>query len=151
MNWYESRPYVIKDKAGKVHGLFKDIAYGMIEKSCDRCNGIAPRINIRVSSNGEEPEKKSELELKEKIERGYHLSFPIFGRAEMTSFMEIHKFVALVKSPGSAMIITDAIDYEAKTLNAFKSVKRVWPMLVIILLLSIIFGTLMWSVVSMLS
>ena len=148
MNWYESRPYLIKDSNGTVSGIFKEIADGMIKTSCGACNGILPMINYYVSYSGESAEKTSELNVKDRIENGYHMSFPIFGRSEMRHFMSNHIFIELVRSPGSAMIVNGAIDYTAKTINALKSTIRTWPMILIILLISLLFGILLWSVVS---
>ena len=123
------------------------IADGMIKTSCDACNGVTPRVNYKISPVGESPEKKSELQLKAKIGNGYHMSFPIFGRAEMRNFMDGHVFIELVRSPGSAIIVNGDIDYTAKTINALKSIVNVWPIILITVLLSFISGILVWSVV----
>ena len=148
MNWYESRPYVSKNINGTVGGIFKEITDEMIKASCGACNKILPRINYYVSRTGENPEKRSELNLKNTIQNGYHISFPIFGRAEIRNFMDGHIFLELVRTPGSAMIVNGAIDYTAKTINAFKSIVIVWPMVLIIILISIIFGIFLWTFVS---
>ena len=148
MNWYESRPYIIKGSNGNLSGIFKEIADGMIKTSCGACNGLLPSINYFVTSTGERAEKISEVNVKTRIQYGYHISFPIFGRAEMRHFMDDHIFLELVKSPGSAMIVNGAIDYTAKTANAFKSVTKTWPMILIIILISLLFGILIWTFVS---
>ena len=124
------------------------IADGMIKASCDTCNGVAPRVNYNISPIGESPEKRSELQMKAKIGNGYHISFPIFGRAEMRNFMDGHVFIELVRSPGSAIIVNCDIDYTAKTINALKSIVNVWPMVLIIILMSTIFGVILWFFVS---
>ena len=139
---------MIKDNNGTLNGIFKDIADGMIKSSCGTCNGILPKINYIVAPTGESAEKISEVNVKARIQYGYHISFPIFGRAEMRHFMDDHIFLELVRSPGSAMIVNGAIDYTAKTINAFKSVINTWPMVLIIILISLLFGILIWTFVS---
>lgn len=148
INWYESRPYVMKDSTGQVSGIFKEIADGMIRSSCGLCNNVQPTINYFKTPNGESAEKESELRVKTNIQNGYHVSLPLFGRAEMRNYMDGHVFMGLVTSPGSALILNGAIDYTGKTVNALKSVITVWPMVLIILLISIIFGILIWTFVS---
>ena len=148
MNWYESKPYMVKESNGVLSGIFKEIADDMIKKSCSTCNGIVPKIHYYVTPSGENAEKISELQVKSRIQNGYHISFPIFGRSEMRQFMDNHIFIELVRSPGSAMIVNGAIDYTTKTVNAFKSVIKIWPMILIIIFISIVFGILLWSFVS---
>ncbi|XP_065064502.1 uncharacterized protein LOC135690773 [Rhopilema esculentum] len=146
LNWYESRPYVTKFANNTVHGIFKQSIDRMVKKSCGTCNGIAPFVNYYIGPNGESPEKNSGLAVKTHIGDGYHITFPVFGRAEIRNFMDHHIFVLLVQSGGSAMIVSGVIDYAAKTLNALKSAKSTWPIVAISLLMSIIVGIMIWSV-----
>ena len=148
MNWYENKPYMVKESSGVLRGIFHEIADVMIKKSCSACNGITPKVNYYVTPSGETAEKTSELHVKSRIQNGYHISFPIFGRSEMRQFMDNHIFIELVRSPGSAMVVNGAIDYTTKTVNAFKSVISIWPMILIIIFISTIFGILLWSFVS---
>ena len=148
VNWHEKSPYLLKSPSGKISGIFKEIADKMIRKSCGTCNGISPSVNYYISPSGESPEKSSEDKCIAKLGLGYHITFPVFGRAEIRNFMDHHIFVLLVQSGGSAMIVSGAIDYAAKTLNALKSVKSTWPMVLISVLMCIVFGILLWSVVS---
>eukprot|EP00795_Rhopilema_esculentum_P001382 gene1382-15786_t len=146
VNWHEKSPYLLKSPSRKISGIFKEIADKMIRKSCGTCNGVSPNVNYYISPSGESPEKSSEAKCLAKLGLGYHITFPVFGRAEIRNFMDHHIFVLLVQSGGSAMIVSGAIDYAAKTLNALKSVQSTWPMVLISILMCIVFGILLWSV-----
>lgn len=131
-----------------MRGIFKTVVDSMILNVCGKCANKPPAVNWYRSFSGQQPEKKSEIAVKHWIGQNYHISFPIFGRAEITTYESSHVFVLMVNSPGSAVLIRNNIDYAAKTINTLASMTSVWPMLVIIILFSSISGILLWSVVS---
>lgn len=122
---------------------------GMIKSSCGTCNNKEPNVYTFQSLSGENPVKQSEIEVKKSIGREFHVSFPIFGYSTLTRYMETHVFIQFIESSGSATVVRNEVDYGAKTVNAFKSIGNIWPMYLITVLITGVFGIIIWAAVSM--
>ena len=144
LNWFESRPYVVKDGPFSVEGIFTDIITETIETSCGVCNGRKPVISTFQSRTGENPEKPSELGVKNAIGKEYHISFPVRGSSEMTRYLGVNAFVTLVKSTGIATVVRNELDHTAKTKAAFGAMVNVWPMYIIYVLTTLVAGIIIW-------
>ena len=148
LNWYSSPPYVENKDDKDMSGIMSSLVEGMIKQSCDKCNNKEPGIYAYQSLSGENPVKKSETEVKRSIGKEFHVSFPVFGYSTITRYMESHVFILFIESTGSATIVRNEINYAAKTVNAFKSIGNIWPMYLITVLITGVFGIIIWAAVS---
>ena len=148
LNWFSNPPYVVNSPGQQMTGIMGNLVKEMIQASCDKCSNEEPKIFAYQSMSGENPVKKSAVEVKQSIGSEFHVSFPIFGYSTITRYMESHVFILFIESSGSATIIRNEIDYAAKTVNAFKSIGNIWPMYLITVLMTGVFGIVIWAAVS---
>lgn len=146
-NWYNSPPYVYKRADLIAAGFMHDLLQDMISASCGKCNKQASGVMHFRSRSGNSPMKMNEEKVKMAIGEEYHISYPVFGSASITQYMDKHVFVLFVQSAGSATVVKHVIDYSAKTLNAFKSIVNIWPMYLIVICLTMVAGIVIWSLV----
>ena len=98
--------------------------------------------------SGASPEKDSELNVKAAIGKEYHISFPVRGKSEMTRYLGVNVFVAMVGSTGIGTVVRNEVDLTSKTKIAFESILNVWPMYIIIILMTLVAGIFIWFFVS---
>ena len=147
LNWYSNPPYVTKNPGLSMTGIFAELIQSMIASSCGKCNNLPSTVRAFQSLSGENPIKKNEKAVKNSIGKEFHVSFPIFGYSTITRYMDTHVFILFIQSSGSATIVRNEVDYAAKTLNAFKSIGNIWPMYVIMVLLTGLAGIFIWITV----
>ena len=148
LNWYSNPPYVVKGAGLTMTGIMATLIENMIKSSCGKCGSDFSKIHKFQSRSGENPLKKHQNGVKKSIGNEFHISFPIFGYSTITRYMDKHVFILFIQSSGSATIVKDEIDYSKTTLNAFKSIGNIWPMYIIIVLLTTIAGIFIWLAVS---
>eukprot|EP00795_Rhopilema_esculentum_P001278 gene1278-15663_t len=144
LNWYESRPYVIKTGKSTIEGIFYKVLTDTLTQSCGTCNGKASVISPYKSLSGEKPEKTSAKKVMSVIGKEYHVSFPVFGKSDMSTYLKQNVFVALVESPGVAVAVRNDVDYTVKTKAAFNAMINVWPMYIVLIIMTLLAGIFVW-------
>ena len=129
-------------------GIMGQLVNGMVKASCGKCNNEESQIYAYQSLSGENPVKKSAIEVKGSIGDEFHISFPVFGYSTITRYMEKHVFILFIESSGSATVVRNEVDYAAKTINAFKSIGNIWPMYLITVVITAVCGIVIWAAVS---
>ena len=149
LNWYESKPYVIKTGRSSIEGIFYEVLADTLTQSCGICNGKTSVISPYKSLSGEKPEKTSAKKVMSAIGKEYHVSFPVFGKSDMSTYLKQNVFVALVESPGVAVAVRNDVDYTVKTKAAFSAMLNVWPMYIVLIIMTLLAGIFVWFFVSL--
>lgn len=144
--WRPSPPYIMNDtRSGQMTGIFHDAINKIVSESCngevdERGNASWLHYNYEASNFSD---------LTECMRRGYDIVLPILfsQQIEDNRYLRIrsHK---LIRTPGIAVIKNGKKLEEAAKANVLDELKEYWTVLVLVVLLSFIFGILMWFLVS---
>ena len=144
--WRASPPYIMNDtRSGQMTGIFHDAINNIVSESC---NGeVDERRNASWLHYNYEASNFSDLT--QCMRGGYDIVLPILFSQQMedNSYLRIrsHK---LIRTPGIAVIKNGKKLEEAAKANVLDELKEYWTVLVLVVLLSFIFGILMWFLVS---
>lgn len=143
--WRASPPYIMNDtRSGRMTGIFHDAINDIISESC---NGEVDDRNASWLHYNYEASNSSDLT--NCMHGGYDIVLPILfsQKIEDNPYYRIrsHK---LIRTPGIAVIKNGKKLEEAAKANVLDELKEYWTVLVLVVLLSFIFGILMWFLVS---
>ncbi|XP_044164317.1 uncharacterized protein LOC122948464 [Acropora millepora] len=140
--WRASPPYIMNDtRSGQMTGIFHDAINKIVSESCngevdERGNASWLHYNYEASNFSD---------LNECMRGGYDIVLPILfsQQIEDNLYLRIrsHK---LIRTPGIAVIKNGKKLEEAAKANVLDELKEYWTVLVLVVLLSFIFGILMW-------
>lgn len=143
--WRASPPYIMNDtRSGQMTGIFHDAINDLVSKSCNAGAdfGNASWLHYKY-------EASNFSDLMQCMRGGYDIVLPIIfsGQIEDNSYFRIrsHK---LIGTPAIAVIKNGKKLEEAAKANVLDELKEYWTVLVLAVLLSFIFGVLMWFLVS---
>ncbi|KAK2560550.1 hypothetical protein P5673_016916 [Acropora cervicornis] len=143
--WRASPPYIMNDtRSGQMTGIFHDAINNIVSESC---NGeVDERRNASWLHYNYEASNFSDLT--QCMRGGYDIVLPILFSQQMedNSYLRIrsHK---LIRTPGIAVIKNGKKLEEAAKANVLDELKEYWTVLVLVVLLSFIFGILMWFLI----
>lgn len=140
--WRASPPYIMNDtRSGQMTGIFHDAINKIVSESCngevdERGNASWLHYNYKASNFSD---------LTQCMRGGYDIVLPILfsQQIEDNGYLRIrsHK---LIRTPGIAVIKNGKKLEEAAKANVLDELKEYWTVLVLVVLLSFIFGILMW-------
>ena len=150
-NYYLLPPYI--DMNGKqLFGVFYQILDEMIQFTCGLCaraqlehrNSV---LDMYKNGRSSYSLKTNELRVILNIDDHTDLSFPIIGTKDQRFFMG-YPYISLVDYPGAVILVKD------KSLNEIVNSKvisllNVWPLIAVMLLMSVVIGLLVWLFVSL--
>jgi hypothetical protein len=137
----------------RLSGVFYQILDEMIQFTCGHCHRASLKENNHKSvldmyKNGRSSYslKANEFRVILNIDDHTDLSFPIVGTKNQRYFMG-YPYISLVSYPGVVILVKD------KSLNEIVASKvlsllSVWPLVVLMFLMSIVMGLLVWFLVS---
>lgn len=144
--WRASPPYIMNDtRSGQMTGIFHDAINKIVSESCsgevdERGNASWLHYSYKASNFSD---------LNQCMRGGYDIVLPILfsQKIEDNGYLRIrsHK---LIRTPGIAVIKNGKKLEEAAKANVLDELKEYWTVLVLVVLLSFIFGILMWFLVS---
>ena len=130
-----------------MQGLFVKMLNNVTDFTCGNCQR-PKKTAINFIKNGKNgwAEKKSLNEMKKDIDDYVHVSFPVFGGTELTSYYG-YAFVPVFSHPGVVyFIIKDSVTDQVNRM--ISDVFSTWPIFLINLLFVTISGYIIWSLVS---
>eukprot|EP00794_Sanderia_malayensis_P015286 gene15286-16863_t len=142
-NYAASAPYIYRDKAGNMKGLFADMLQNLTSYACGDCKSRTSVLDFVSNGKNGWAEKKSLTEMKKDIDEYVHLSFPIFGSTVLDTYNG-YAFVPVFPHPGVVyFIIKDPLS--AHVGKIVLSVLNTWPMFLINILFVTISGFFIWA------
>lgn len=130
-----------------MQGLLVEILNNATVFTCGYCQR-PKQTTIDFTKNGKNgwAEKRSLNEMKKDIDDYVHVSFPVFGSTELTSYYG-YAFVPVFSHPGVVyFIIKDSLMDQANQM--LSDVFNTWPIFFINLLFVTISGFIIWGLVS---
>ncbi len=88
-----------------------------------------------------------EKELKRKMDTNAHLFLPMYGREEIDIYQDNFQFVLVANNPGSILLVKKVLP-ESITKSITELVLKIWPVLLVVVLMGSICGTLLWMAVT---
>ncbi len=76
-----------------------------------------------------------------------HFNVPAGGNKEQTLYQGQYQYINVIDSTGSVFVVVDQ-SKASKTSAMVQSLSRVWPLLVVSILMMMVAGILLWMVVS---
>lgn len=134
--WWSIPPYIYRDKAGNIKGIFKEVLDDIIHQCCKS------HTNITYEKN---PLNDSEV-VKDHIgENGTVFSFPVYGEMKDTTFQNF-PYMPVVEAPGVVFIMTNEDSANAAQ-AVMDAVFQGWPVLVLTLVMAALSGIIIWALV----
>ena len=135
-----------------MHGVLPTVLINLTSFSCGRClrSDYGRISNIDYVNDGKNgwANKRSLRDMKENIDEDLEaISFPIYGKMEMRTYLNNNIFVPVVKHPGVVFFtvkesISQQVDY------MLEAVAGVWPIFIVNIVLIMLSGLIIWSLVS---
>ena len=151
-NWYDAKPYVVKNGPRKLSGLFPELLNIIIPQACGSCNPSYNQTTLKLfeTKTGISPEKTTEAKLRLTINKNVDFSFPVYGKTDGHGYSTDSGgiFLPIVMSPGSAIVVRDEQKSRNKLPALLKTVGNTWPMFLVTFLITLITGYLIWFTVS---
>ena len=88
-----------------------------------------------------------EKELKKEMDTNAHMFLPAYGREEIEVYQENFRFILVAYNPGSALLV-NKVSSESITKSITKLAFKIWPVILVVLLMGSITGTLLWMAVN---
>ncbi|XP_066925616.1 uncharacterized protein [Clytia hemisphaerica] len=146
-NYYLLPPY-LHMIGKKMHGVFYEVLKQMIPQACGICNrapGQSPTTSLDMYKNGRGSYslKINELRVILNMDEHTDLSFPIIGTKNQRYFMG-YPYVSLVDYPGAVLIVKDKTLEEIVSGKVWLMMCACWPLLLLMLLMSVAMSLLVW-------
>ena len=139
---------MIKINDSLVDGIFPKFITPSVTAACGQCPSYQSlEVNYFRTKFGRYADQRDEQTVKNKVNDDVHVSFPIYGDANVKTFAGFYYFIGFVNSPGFAVVVRD--DY--KSLDAsviYEGIFKLWPVFLINVLLAYMFGIMIWMAVS---
>ncbi|XP_068738723.1 uncharacterized protein [Montipora capricornis] len=139
--WRPSPPYIMNDtKSGQMKGIFDEAINKIISVCCNQTkNSSWLKYKYEASSFSD---------LTECMYKDFDIVLPIVpSQVEANPYIR-QRSLRLIQSPGIAVIKNGRKLEEEATSNVLKELSQYWTVLVLVVLLSLIFGILVWLLVN---
>ena len=150
-NYYLLPPYIYM-RGKDLHGVFSRILKEMIHQTCGHCNrGVGEKEStVDVHRNGRSSYslKANELRVTLNVDEHTDLSFPIVGTRDQRTFLG-YPFVSVVDHPGVVLLVKDRTFDEVVADKVILMMLTCWPLLALMLLMSVVASVLVWLLVSL--
>lgn len=133
VHWHDIPPYIYTNATGNLTGILKTVTEGLVRECCGACVNFHYNDSFRDSN-----------QLETEIGTGNSsISLPVYGTVSSELFQE-QPYVPIVESPGIVYVTKEPYVGKASAL-LLKSVTDCWPILVLIFMMSAVFGIVMWA------
>ncbi|XP_068689018.1 uncharacterized protein [Montipora foliosa] len=135
--WRPSPPYIMNDtKSGQMKGIFDEAINKIISVCCDQTkNSSWLKYKYEASSFSD---------LTECMYKDFDIVLPIVPSQVEANPYIMKRSLRLIQPPGIAVIKNGRKLEEEATSNVLKELSQYWTVLVLVVLLSLIFGILVW-------
>lgn len=147
--WYHFPPYISFDN-GSVGGFIPQILELAVQKCCSDCKGPDGKsisiVDFELDGKGNKARKPGVNDFMSSIDSDTDLGAPLNGYKDQTHY-SLYRYVKLAESPGVAfMTVMDKSEKAATIANMFL---QAWPLLLVLLFMTLFAGVIMSLIVSM--
>jgi len=144
-NYYNKPPYLEVQSRGNLTGFFPILVHDFVVEACGSCQGYSKSILLyELSRTGKNPHKTNKSRLVEEIDETVDISFPYYAHTERVEVVPGGAFVALIPSPGCALIVRNEKLIEKFVLKLIALTLRIWPYLLVMYMIAAMFGIIIW-------
>ena len=151
-NFIAADPYVVKNTTTfypTYTGVFPFILQRIVDTICSDCiNGGPSLLSYNVSLDGLMNEKENIIDLKNGISDDVQVTFPMFGKFEMTRHAGQYPYIGMVNSQGIAVLKYQPRIVAIGVWRLLTAVMGAWPVIMVAVLMCSIVGILFWFTVS---
>ena len=148
----------------ELEGVFSRILKEMIHQTCGHCqrrqggrrqrrssggggDGSVSTVDVHRNGRSSYSLKANELRVILNVDEHTDLSFPIVGTRDQHTFLGF-PFVSVVEHPGVVLMVKDRTFNEVVSDKVISMMLTCWPLLALMLLMSVVASVLVWLLVS---
>ena len=121
----------------------------ILNKICSDCKSYTrPKVHFDRTLTGDPAQKLDENGVRDAVDNGNHIGFPIYEQVEKTEFAGNYPYVLIAETQGSAMIIVNEKTRTLGVANVLLSTAALWTVVLIMFFLVVLCGIALWLIVS---